>query len=352
MGAAQRSKAAPRLARAGKSVAPPANVRRRGARQDGRMTPRPLLALLAVAGCIDPAEPGALVTPTVDDDPALPALEVNGTRLHVTRVGTPTRGVVVFLHGGPGNDHRYMLDLTVAHDGIDLADDHELVLFDQRGSGRSRRHDRVDIADYDRDLEALIDAVSPDAPVVLVGHSWGGLHAARYLAAHPDRVRGAVFLNSMPFSRALLDERPSPYHPDLLGEGLNDWIWSAQLVSPDDHARADYYIASLSHTRLPAYGNHEYAPNWRFGAVVYRDLNLGWTEDFDHTAALGAFAAPVLVIGGGDDQILGAEFSAVQAELFADAELVVIDGAGHNDVLLGKAGESVAAIDAYLERLP
>jgi hypothetical protein len=43
-----------------------------------------------------------LVPPTVDEDPGLPSLEVNGTRLHVETYGADGDPVIVFLHGGPG----------------------------------------------------------------------------------------------------------------------------------------------------------------------------------------------------------------------------------------------------------
>lgn len=61
-----------------------------------------LAALLLAGGCAlhDPDEPGRLVRPTVDDDPSLPALEVNGTRLHVEIVGPAGAPVIVLLHGG------------------------------------------------------------------------------------------------------------------------------------------------------------------------------------------------------------------------------------------------------------
>lgn len=65
-------------------------------------------------GCAvhDASEPGLLVAPTVDDDPSLPALEVNGTRLHVEMRGSADAPVLLFLHGGPGGDYRYMLGLA------------------------------------------------------------------------------------------------------------------------------------------------------------------------------------------------------------------------------------------------
>jgi hypothetical protein len=76
-----------------------------------------LLRLLVVAlgpACTihDPSEPGMLVAKTVDEDPTLGALDVNGTRLHVDLRGPEGAPVIVLLHGGPGGDFRYMLPLA------------------------------------------------------------------------------------------------------------------------------------------------------------------------------------------------------------------------------------------------
>src|SRR4030088_2625364 len=55
---------------------------------------------------LTPNDPGALVPKTVDQDPSLPSISVNGTQLHSEAFGNPANPMVVFLHGGPGADYR------------------------------------------------------------------------------------------------------------------------------------------------------------------------------------------------------------------------------------------------------
>src|SRR5687768_16857000 len=81
------------------------------------------LAMTTAAACdtTSPSEPGALVPRTVAEDASLPAIEMNGARFHVRTLGNPANPVIVFLHGGPGGDHRSMLRLAERFGGRSLA---------------------------------------------------------------------------------------------------------------------------------------------------------------------------------------------------------------------------------------
>lgn len=101
-------------------------------------------AVVALGACdiLDPTEPGYLVPPTVAEDSSLPAIEMNGSRFHIQTFGDPANPVIIFLHGGPGGDHRSLLRMGERHDGYSLADEYFLVYWDQRGAGLSARHDK------------------------------------------------------------------------------------------------------------------------------------------------------------------------------------------------------------------
>jgi len=76
-----------------------------------------------------------------------------------------------------------------------LAPDREIVAFDWRGFGASRGARPVDsywFYDYYADLDALIDHLSPDAPIDLLGHSMGGNIAMTYAGACPARIRRLI----------------------------------------------------------------------------------------------------------------------------------------------------------------
>ncbi|MBP1160691.1 alpha/beta fold hydrolase [Rhodococcus sp. PvR099] len=110
---------------------------------------------------------------------------------HLPAAGSATRSMpVIFLHGGPGT----------AGDGLPpssaelAAAGYDVYSYDQVGSGRSSRLSQVEDYTVDRqvrDLEAIREVIAADR-IVVMGQSWGGILAARYAAAHPDRVAGIV----------------------------------------------------------------------------------------------------------------------------------------------------------------
>jgi len=108
--------------------------------------------------------------------------------LYYEEVGNPRGVPVVFLHGGPGGwflpDDRRFFD--PAH--------YRVVLFDQRGSGRSTPH--AELAenttwDLVADIERLREALGI-ARWIVFGGSWGSTLGLAYAVTHPERVLGLV----------------------------------------------------------------------------------------------------------------------------------------------------------------
>ena len=107
--------------------------------------------------------------------------------LNVQLWGNGTAPAIVF-HGGPGSG------LNPQHTAYFDADRHRVVLFDQRGTGRSGIAGSIFANTTQhtlRDAEAIRVALGIDAWIV-VGGSWGGALALAYAAAHPDRVRSLI----------------------------------------------------------------------------------------------------------------------------------------------------------------
>lgn len=144
---------------------------------------------VALTGCADVAQAsGQLRTgPT--------AVDVDGRSVHVSCSGGPAddRPVVVLL-AGAGDPLEALADLQQT-----LGADSRVCSYDRLGAGASDRPDGPqDLDSSGAVLTAVLDEVAGDAPVVLAGHSLGGLIAARYTPDHPDRVAGLVLLDATP----------------------------------------------------------------------------------------------------------------------------------------------------------
>lgn len=141
-------------------------------------------------------------------------LTVDGGSVHVSCSGAPAgdRPVIVLMAGmGDGLDTLSGLQET-------LAENDRVCSYDRFGAGESDPPSGPQsIADTGETLNAVLDDVSPDAPVVLVGHSLGGLIAARYAPGHRDRVGGLVLLDAT--SPTMLDDITGVIPESATGEG-------------------------------------------------------------------------------------------------------------------------------------
>ena len=128
------------------------------------------------------------VAETVEQDPTIPHIKIGSRIFHAETFGQNSNEVVIALHGGPGNDYRYILPLK------GLADDYFVIFYDQRGTGLSPRVEAKEftLENMIQDLDDIIAYYAGDRKVNLVGHSWGAMLASGYLCRHPDKVNRVV----------------------------------------------------------------------------------------------------------------------------------------------------------------
>ena len=124
-----------------------------------------------------------------------------GHRLYWEQCGNPEGKPAVFLHGGPGAgcspDHRRLFDPEL----------YNILLFDQRGCGRSTPHAALE-ANTTWDLVADIERLREVAGVekwLVFGGSWGSTLALAYAQAHPDRASELVLRGIFTFRQMELD---------------------------------------------------------------------------------------------------------------------------------------------------
>ena len=306
------------------------------------------------------------VPATTAKDPSLPARVIGGYRYHLETFGVPNHPVVVAIHGGPGNDYRYILSLRA------LADEYHVVFYDQRGSGLSPRvpDAELHVDQFVRDLHEVVGHFSPNTPVRLVGHSWGGMLAAAYIERYPHRVSHAVlaepgFLTAELAARWMSETNGGmpPLTWPIIKVVWSTFMESLHVDGPDDDAQRDYLMTRLASAVLPGLPLNRYYCNedvttgvsdsWRLGARAMVQVPAASMNDAGEIAMdlVGAvakgFPRKVLFIASRCNTLIGIDIQREHQKLFGKSELAIVEDAGHT--MFGEQPEvSMRIIRSYL----
>ncbi|SRX91935.1 hydrolase [Rhodococcus jostii RHA1] [Mycobacterium shimoidei] len=221
-----------------------------------------------------------------------------------------------------------------------------MIFYDQRGHGRSGEAspDTYTVVQLGMDLETLLQVIAPRGPIVLVGHSMGGMtvlsHARQYPQHYGSRIVGAALISS-----AAEGVSKSPLGEILQNPALDAVRLAARtapkLVHHGRHAARSLIGPIL---RAASYGDFNVSPSVvAFSEKMMHDTPVPTMVEFlhalethDETAGLPTLAKiPTLIVCGDNDLLTPAEYSRKMASALPDCELIIVGRAGHL-VLLGK----------------
>jgi pimeloyl-ACP methyl ester carboxylesterase len=275
----------------------------------------------------------------LDSDRSSVVTTPDGVQLVVREVGPADAPLtVVFAHGfclRMGSFHFQRVRLTE-----EWGRQVRMVFYDQRGHGWSdeARPETYTVGQLGSDLEAVLQATAPRGPVMLVGHSMGGMtvlsHARQYPQHYGGRIVGAALISS-----AAKGVARSP-----LGEVLKNPALEAVQVSVR-------YAPKLVHRgrgaarsvigpvlRAASYGRDKPSPSLEaFTEKMMHDTPVTTLVGFlhalevhDESAALPTLSKiPTLVACGDHDLLTPDGYSRAMAAALWDCELIVVGGAGH-----------------------
>jgi pimeloyl-ACP methyl ester carboxylesterase len=220
---------------------------------------------------------------------------------------------------------------------------YRLVLWDQRGHGRSGTGapGSATIDQVGRDLSAVIDAVAPEGPLVLIGHSMGGMTIMALADRRPDmfaeRVLGVAFVSSSAGGLAEVDfgvARIGRLVQRLAPGALRTLNRTPQLVQRARRLGSDleavlvrrWSYASEVSPALVAFTAHMIAAT---RLEVIADYLPTFSEHDKRTALAALDGIEVLVIVGDHDLLTPAAHSDAIVEQVPGAEHVVVRHAGH-----------------------
>jgi pimeloyl-ACP methyl ester carboxylesterase len=205
----------------------------------------------------------------------------------------------------------------------------DVYALDLPGHGHSPGPGQETIAGYRDLLLAWADALSLPH-FVLAGHSMGGAIAQDLALLAPGRLAGLVLVGSGARLRV---------HPAILQGVQEDFPAAAKLI-------CDWALSEATSQK----NRRQYL---RRLLEVDPDVLLGdfrACDAFDVREQLGDIAVPALVIGGLVDRLTPPKYSQYLHERLADAQLVLVENAGHM-VMLEQAGQVTEAIAAFVHGL-
>jgi proline iminopeptidase len=269
--------------------------------------------------------------------------------------------VVVYLHGGPGSNFRGNGTEMDA-----LARGRTLVMYDQRGSGRSEivtDPKRLTVEHHLRDLDAVRRFFGARR-ISLIGLSWGSGLAVLYAARHPERVERLLLVSPMPITRALLDARKGELAKVLGEEGAARWreIRGAMARANDVEALAlcremsdltfQAYLKDPTPEALAKAAQRCDIPPAAFrNRAVVEAATLASLGDWDFRSVLSRLRMPALVLEGRESK-LPLEPTREWARALPEADLLLIPQAGH-ELFLDQPVVFLAAADEFLKgRVP
>lgn len=293
----------------------------------------------------------------------------SGHSLYVEECGNPDGQPVVFLHGGPGGgcnpEDRQFFD----------PQHYRIILFDQRGAGRSTPHaSLVDNTTWYlvEDIETLRTTLGVDKWLVF-GGSWGSTLALAYAQKHTERVAGLILRGIFTLRRRELEwfyqEGASRLFPDL---------WEKYLAPIPVNERHD--LMSAYYRRLTSDDAEQQVPAARAWAIwegslskLRRDPDLvskyggdafslafsriechyfvhgGWMESDDQLIRDARLlkSVPGVIVQGRYDVVCPPETAWALHKAWPQARFVMVEDAGHNSREEGIRKALVEATDRF-----
>ena len=239
--------------------------------------------------------------------------------------GLPASGPTVVLA------HGWCMDHSSWHRVIDALLrrlDVRIVTYDQRGHGKSTmgvEHD-PSVRILGDDVAEVIDATTPDGPLILVGHSMGGMSVMAYAGLQgetfTDRVRGVVLAST---AASIEGRDPVPLEalimsvasraPGIPPRLLVPRLVQGRLLFGNRAAREDvaHAIDQIKRTKMPTIGRFFYA-----------------ISQHNEAESLAHFVrVPTHIISGDHDRLIPVTYAEALRDHIPSSHLRVLPGVGH-----------------------
>jgi len=215
---------------------------------------------------------------------------------------------LVFLHGVGGGHHAWEAQLPY-FSGLGYPSH----AWDQPGYGHSPIVEPYDLEQVSASLARLIESLGRE-PVVLVGHSMGGLIAQETYARHPKLIKALALCFTSP----------------AFADGSSDFTkqFIAARIGPLDEGKT---MAQIAAKLIPTMGSNSKLAEQIMAGVppdTYRKA-VKLLTTFDRRKELASIKVPTLVVAGSEDKTAPRAVMEKMAQKIPGAEYVLMQGCGH-----------------------
>jgi len=257
-------------------------------------------------------------------------LQIDNQELFTKKIGSGDP--VLFLHGGPGLFHDYLVQLFKQ-----LSSNHELIFFDQRGSGASSAlnpNREICINDFVADIESLRQALN-FSTITLIGHSWGGLLAVLYANEFGENLKSMILIDPAP-GNSSFDKVGRNTMQNRLTVDDKEEIYSIMQTNPFEKSDMDGINRFVQINEKPRYFDQSYGsknkPAFTFDSLAKLQIVSGLLneelDDYDIYQRIQGLDTKTLVIHGDYDPI-PVKSSRKYSEMIAGSRFLLLNDCGH-----------------------
>jgi pimeloyl-ACP methyl ester carboxylesterase len=254
---------------------------------------------------------------------------------------------LLLLHGGPGLDWSYLAPLI-----DELAGGYRVAVYQQRGLPPSTAGPPYDMATQVADAVAVLDGLGWPRALV-AGHSWGGHLLLHLLAVRPERVAGALIVDTL---GAAGDGGEAAFDAEMLRRTPREDLARVELLEQRAMAGEGTEAELAESMRLlwPAYfadpANAPPAPAMRLSVEAYSATFASLHEELPALAGrLAGLAVPTLLVHGAGSPMPVTASTDTAGAIGPGASVQVLGGAGHFP-WLERPGVLRAALDGLAGR--
>ncbi len=236
---------------------------------------------------------------------------------------------LVFLHGVGGGHHAWEKQLPYFS-----SLGYPSHAWDQPGYGHSSMIEPYDLEHVSASLARLIEALAEGGPVVLVGHSMGGMIAQEAYVRYPKLIKALALCFTSP----------------VFAGGSSDFTkqFIAARIGPLDEGKT---MAQIAAQLIPTMGSNSTLAEQIMAGVppeTYRKA-VHLLTTFDRRKELAGIRVPALLVAGSEDKTAPPPVMQKMAQKIPGAEYVLLEGCGHLGPM-DRPDEFNAALLAFLQR--